>query len=238
MLSGPFRIPGLLTNGPRMLLGYQHADQHSASTHSALVPALAQRQGDFSGLGVSIQDPFTGQPFPGNVIPSDRISPQAASLVAYYPLPNVDGLVNGANYQAPLLTSTTRDQLQLNLTKSLNPRTTLDGAIALQRTVTDAISLFGFEDRNRLSSITASANWSRRFTPRLAVRLRYQFTRTATTLTPFFANRTNVSGDAGIAGNDQDPANWGPPALAFPSVADLDDGERQQTTRQSHSRRR
>ena len=27
----------------------------------------------------------------------------------------------------------------------------------------------------------------------------------------------NVSGDAGINGNDQDPRNWGPPALSFAS---------------------
>ena len=36
-------------------------------------------------------------------------------------------------------------------------------------------------------------------------------------MTPYFANRTNVSGDAGIAGNNQDPINWGPPRLQFSS---------------------
>jgi hypothetical protein len=36
-------------------------------------------------------------------------------------------------------------------------------------------------------------------------------------VTPYFANRVNVSGDAGIVGNDQDPVNWGPPTLGFAS---------------------
>jgi len=36
-------------------------------------------------------------------------------------------------------------------------------------------------------------------------------------VTPFFANRTNVSGNAGITGNNQDAINWGPPSLQFAS---------------------
>ncbi len=41
---------------------------------------------------------------------------------------------------------------------------------------------------------------------------------------PNFENRENVSGDAGITGNDQDPADWGPPALGFSSgIAGLSD---------------
>ncbi len=34
---------------------------------------------------------------------------------------------------------------------------------------------------------------------------------------PYFENRQNISGEAGISGNNQDPANWGPPALTFSS---------------------
>ena len=47
------------------------------------------------------------------------------------------------------------------------------------------------------------------------MRLRYQHTRLSTDATPFFAGRTNVSGDAGIGGNNQEPVNWGPPTLVF-----------------------
>src|ERR1700685_1878504 len=49
--------------------------------------------------------------------------------------------------------------------------------------------------------------------------------RLRTESTPNFENRTNVSGLAGITGNDQDPDNWGPPALSFVSgFASLSDG--------------
>jgi hypothetical protein len=40
---------------------------------------------DFSQLGVPVYDPQTGQPFPGNIIPHDRISPAAAKILPFIP---------------------------------------------------------------------------------------------------------------------------------------------------------
>ena len=120
------------------------------------------------------------------------------------------------------------------MTKNVSRRTTLTGTLAFQRMVRDAVSIFDFADSTRQSSLTADSGWARRFGTRLSVRARYQFTRSASDATPFFANRTNVSGDAGITGNNQDAANWGPPALLFPSVADLRDAEYQRSRGQVH----
>ena len=57
---------------------------------------------------------------------------------------------------------------------------------------------------------------------------------------PYWEDRENVSGEAGITGNNQDPANWGPPSLAFSSgLAGLSDAQssfdRNQTERWSYS---
>jgi Carboxypeptidase regulatory-like domain len=57
----------------------------------------AYRRGDFSGLNVTIRDPQTGQPFPGNTIPTTRFSPIARAILAnqtLYPLPNRPGDAN------------------------------------------------------------------------------------------------------------------------------------------------
>jgi hypothetical protein len=66
-------------------------------------PDAAQRRGDFSNLRdasgnlITIYDPATGRmvngqwirdPFPGNVIPQDRIDPIARRLLGYFPAPN------------------------------------------------------------------------------------------------------------------------------------------------------
>jgi hypothetical protein len=60
------------------------------------------RRGDFSGAGVTIRDPLTGQPFPDNAIPQSRFSPIARAVLAnqtLYPLPNRAG--NTQNLVAP-----------------------------------------------------------------------------------------------------------------------------------------
>jgi len=233
-LAGPLRIPWLVRSGPSMQLSYQHGDTHSATTASAVMPTAAERAGDLSQSPTPVLDPATGLPFAGNVIPAGRIDPVAASLLAYYPLPNAASDAT-ANFQRPLLSTTHSDRLQLGLSKALPRRMTLGGTVNWQRSVADAISLFGFDDRRRQSSLTANLNWTRPVSSRLALFARYQFTRSAASTIPFFAGLTNVSGDAGLTGNDQNADNWGPPTLAFPGFATLTDAERQRTVNTSHA---
>ena len=61
------------------------------------VPTAAERAGDFSqtrdgaGLPVTIVDPVTRQPFPGNIIPSSRFSAYGPQVLNWLPMPNVFG---------------------------------------------------------------------------------------------------------------------------------------------------
>jgi Carboxypeptidase regulatory-like domain len=48
------------------------------------LPTRAMRQGDFSGITTVIRDPLTGQPFPGNVIPPSRITPDGRAIANVY----------------------------------------------------------------------------------------------------------------------------------------------------------
>ncbi len=163
-----------------------------------------------------------GSRFPANVIPSSRISPQAASLLGYYPRPNL--LTGGGfNFQAPLITAARQDLITTRVTQPINNRNQLIGLFAYQRTHTDQTTLFGFEDANVVSGVDTSVTWTRRINQFFSIRPRVQFTQITTNATPYFANRTNVSGDAGITGNNQDPANWGPPSLTFSSISGLTD---------------
>jgi hypothetical protein len=62
----------------------------------ATVPTGAMRNGDFRGTAIRPIDPTTGQPFPDQVIPGDRIDPAARAIIErYYPLPNQGTLANG-----------------------------------------------------------------------------------------------------------------------------------------------
>ncbi len=58
-----------------------------------VVPTNAQRTGDFSLLltqtkPLQLVDPLTGAPFPGNIIPASRLSPQGLFFLKYLPTPN------------------------------------------------------------------------------------------------------------------------------------------------------
>lgn len=72
------------------------------SIQNVTVPTAAQRNGDFSAQlpTIVIRDPLTANPFPGNMVPKDRINPDGQKLLSLFPLPNVDpALTRGAyNY--------------------------------------------------------------------------------------------------------------------------------------------
>ena len=217
-LGGPLKIPHLVRSGPQMLLVLQHGVNRTATTAAAVMPTLAERHGDFGALQIS----------------SDRISPQAEALLAYYPLPNA-ATSQGANYLTTLANRTTQDAFQFGVNSQAGRRTTIAGAVAWQRTDAASNNLFGFTDTNAQSSFAASASWQRRINTRASARLRYQFTDAVTTLTPFFANRVDVSGDARIEGNSKAPEDWGPPTLTFPDVAGLGDAAYQHSGAVTHA---
>ncbi len=89
-LGGPVYIPHVYHGKDKTFIfgDYEGTRVRRAQTYTNLVPTLAQRNGDFSGLGKPIKDPLTGQPFEGNIIPANRLSPQATFFLPFYPAPN------------------------------------------------------------------------------------------------------------------------------------------------------
>ncbi len=234
--GGPLRIPHLLKNGPNIFIGYQWTRNNNASTATAFMPDCAVRSGIFT---TPVLDPLSGVPFTGNMIPQSRISPQARALVNLYPDPNFDSAAH-YNYQVPIISPTHQDALQARFNKVLSRRDQINGRFAFQSTRSDTPNVFGFLDTTDLLGINAGLNWSHRFGQSLFLNLGVQYSRLSTRVKPFFEGRANVSGDAGIGGNSQDPANWGPPSLTFSSgVANLSDSQsshdRNQTTGLSYS---
>jgi hypothetical protein len=75
---------------------YEGQRNSQGETQAAVVPTAAERTGDFSGLTdlstgqpVPLINEFTGQPFPGNIIPASMLSPVALKAANLYPLGNV-----------------------------------------------------------------------------------------------------------------------------------------------------
>lgn len=119
--SGPVYIPRVYDGRNRTFwtFGFDMLDRNRPERGSPFtVPTPDEREGDFSGLlavgsNYQIYDPatiqpaaaagrFSRQPFPNNIIPASRIDPMAKKIMAYFPLPNAAGTVDGRdNYSDP-----------------------------------------------------------------------------------------------------------------------------------------
>jgi hypothetical protein len=235
-IGGPIKIPHLLPRGPNFFVNYEWTRNNNAVINTGLVPTVAEREGDFSGLvnaqgePITIYNPFTGLPYASNQIPQGNLpgdlSPQAVALLALYPQPNPNiPSASGYNYQAPVLNSEHQDGLQSRLDKTVGRRDQLYGGFNFQSTRADSVNLFGFVDTTDTLGLNGNIHWTHRFSQRLFLFTGYTFSRLRTEVRPNFANRENISGNANISGNDQDAADWGPPALSFSSaISALSDG--------------
>jgi len=221
--GGPLKFWGLRPqNAPQFFVNYQWTRNRGDATQTGLMPDALQRTGNFSGLvnplgqPISIIDPLNGAPFANNVIPQNRLSPQALALLNFYPLPNFTGGTQ-YNYQIPVVSITHQDSLQSRVNKVIGRKNQVSGLFAFQSTRADNPNLFGFLDTSRTLGMNVNANWRHNVTQRFFTNLGFQYSRISLRTNPYFANRANVSAEAGVAGNNQDPINWGPPALNFTS---------------------
>lgn len=89
-LGGP-----VIRNSTFFYANYEGLQQNQGLTQLGTVPTLAVRGGDLSSVG-GANDPFTGLPFPNGIIPTSRISPYAADVLALFPQPNLPG--SSGNY--------------------------------------------------------------------------------------------------------------------------------------------
>jgi len=241
-IGGPLRIPGLIrNNAPTFFAGYQRVQNRSGDTQTGRMPTALERAGDFSqstnrlGQPVQIIDPRTGVPFAGNLIPPDRISPEARTLLGLFPDPNFTENAS-YNYQIPIINSTHSDSVTGRINKAVNNRNQIAANIDIQSSRGDNVNLFNFLNTTRSRGINGSFQWTTRPTQRFSSTFRYQFGRQTNQVTLYFAGKFNVSGIAGITGNNQEEQNWGPPTLSFSGgTSSLSDGQFAHNRTQNHT---
>jgi hypothetical protein len=112
-IGGPLNLPGYKgTNRTFFFADYSGLKETRALSFVNTVPTAAQRTGDFSdlrtpaGVPILIYDPLTTRPdparpggflrdpFPGNIIPQNRIHPVGRNIASIYPEPNQPGSFN------------------------------------------------------------------------------------------------------------------------------------------------
>ncbi len=100
---------------------------------------MASRNGDFSQVTRNGQldviiDPQTGLPFPGNVIPADRLNYTGQTIAGYFPTPNRDADDGTQNYSYTDLLPSTAYQWTLKVNQNFSNAVSMTGFFLRQAT--------------------------------------------------------------------------------------------------------
>lgn len=129
-LGGPLVVPRAYDGHNRtfFMFSYWREQNPGKTFFSGQVPTAAMRNGSLSPMGGTIKDPRTGQPFAGNIIPTDRISPIAQRIQnRFYALPNV-GDPNAfvpRNWQENVDRTSTEDRFDLRIDQRIGAKNLL-----------------------------------------------------------------------------------------------------------------
>jgi hypothetical protein len=106
-IGGPITWPGFNENRSKLFFFWNQEflpRTNPGTLQRRTFPTALERNGDFSqSFGVNgallvVRDPLTGQPFPGNVIPANRIDRNGQALLNLFPLPNATDPNRQYNY--------------------------------------------------------------------------------------------------------------------------------------------
>ena len=137
-IAGPVMVPHLYNGRDKtfFFLDYEGNRRSTAYPEYLLVPTMAQRQGNLSGLPISnaqgaLANPLpagfacSGVAFTNNTIPTQCLNPSAVALLnSYYPLPSpgLDGATLGYNYQALVATPGSSNGLDLRIDRNIGSK--------------------------------------------------------------------------------------------------------------------
>ena len=127
-VDGPVVLPKLYDghNKTFFMGSYEGVRSDAFSTPFNSVPTALMRQGNFSEITTAIKNPFTGQLYPGNIIPTTQLSPVAVKLLEYYPAPNRTGTTPGVNnLQSQSRTRDENDQLLMRVDQNVGNKARL-----------------------------------------------------------------------------------------------------------------
>ena len=186
--------------------------------------------GDFSELLPStiIYDPTTGLPFPGNIIPSDRLDPISLKFLKYYNSASTARTANNfaQNSSQPI----NRDGFVLRMDFNESSKSQWMGRYNWgdENQITQGLNLAGTKVLTNYEQYTGSN--TRTFTPTLVNEARFGYTRFFNSLGTLSAGSLDVVSDIGIPNqNPGAPITWGIPNVVFngsgfTAIGDANDG--------------
>jgi hypothetical protein len=187
-LGGP--VPGPLKDRLFFFGAQEWINFFQVATNVARVPTERMRNGDFSELLTApnifystaqfVRDPSTGQPFPGNIIPLERLSPNGRAIMNLYPTPT-PGFIQGSN-NLILTSDNPQDQRKDNIRFDFRMNTSNTVTYRFGRSNWVAVDPFrgtfpfARTDWER-PNVTQTLSWSSTIRPNLINEATYAFSR-------------------------------------------------------------
>jgi len=200
------------------------------------VPGVDERAGNFAPLGIHIYDPattvwnasgsdFTRTEFAGDVIPSSRISPTAATLLEkYVPLPNLPGRVN--NFLDTRAQTATDDQFSARIDHQMSSSDNFFGRYLFSNESGSIPALPGTGVLSRVRTQTLALGETHIFSTRIVNEFRFGYSRLKNARTSENAYKRDVVTELGIQGvSFGGPETWGIPHVAVSGYDDIGDGD-------------
>jgi hypothetical protein len=205
-IGGPVVIPKLYSGRDKTFwfASWEGFRRRRGQTAQNAVPTDAMRTGDFSGLAQRIYDPLTGtpnaqgqiirQPFPGNVIPQNRINPGMKAVVdSLMPRANRPGLTN--NFLQTEGVSNDRDMFVARVDHSFGQNDVIWGRMLRQKVGELTPGGSGlYVSENRYDVQNYGAGWNHIFGPSTVLEARYGFNNPDNPGCPVFRNGLTRAG--------------------------------------------
>lgn len=229
--GGPVYVPGVYDGKDKTFyfFSYGGARYRVGNRQEVTVPTASFRQGDFSAIApqVTVRDPLTGDPFPNNQIPQNRLNPIALKLQEMiYPTPNRPGTgLAGVitNFYADPGGSYDSDVYSFRVDHRITANNTIYSRVGYTKNNKDYYAgalLGGFGPGNYVGNIPGRSvviSDTHTFSPTIVNEAKLGFSRTYSFSTDVNSGKDiqSLLGIQGIDNPDNDPAISGMPSFAF-----------------------
>ncbi len=220
-LGGPIR-----SNRSFFASGYEGTRLSQAIARAALVPTVAEKNGDFSVLGRPVIDPFTRQPFPGNRIPQEHLDKIGSAIARLYPDPNRND--PSANFVSTPVGRSDIDQFSARTDHRLSPKDSLFVRYSFAREDTlepfneGVTNLPGYGSLIGGRAQNVALSHTRIFTSNLLSEFRFGYNRLRREVLQENVGN-DLTGKLGIPGLSKEPIDFGMPAVVVPGFDRLAD---------------
>lgn len=230
-LGGPVWIPKVFNGRNRLFFmsNYEGFRDRKQVRLFSDVPSPAMRGGDFSQITVPLFDPashvqqgstIVAKPFPGNVIPQNRLAPLSVTMLAFLPTPNQPGAGLSSDFQVSRNSILDRDQFNQRIDFVESSRSTWFGRYSWGSEVNFQPGTYLNGGKTLNDPWQAMLSNTRTFSPTLVNDFRFGVSRFSNNGVGELAGVRDVTSELKIPGvSETASSGWGLPTITFSGLS-------------------